>query len=157
MVFLHRIEAGTVFPGCQIAMAHDQGFGETFLQLADQSQQRGFLFRGAGVARTARSVQPAFVADADGVAVVILAVRPHLFQRTAPVDLAVAGEVEVVADVAETAVTDVVTAAGLKAKALPLRGGRAMEDDQGDRAHRSTDRSLSRTHPQWPKPPQSQL
>ena len=155
MVFLHRIEAGTVFPGYQIVMAHDQGFWETFLQLADQGQQGSLLGRCAGVARLSRSVQPAFVADAYGVAVV--AVRPHLLQRTAPVDLAVAGEVEVVADVAETAVADVVTAAVFKAKALPLRGGRAMEDDQGDRAHRSTDRSLSRTHPQWPKPPQSQL
>lgn len=80
-------------------------------------------------------IQPAFVADADGVAVVVAAVRACFFQRTAAVNHAVARHVEVVADVAEAAVEDVVKAAGLKAQRHALRRGGAMDDEQGNRAH----------------------
>lgn len=65
----------------------------------------------------------------------IEAMRAYLFRWTAAVDLTVASQVEMVADVAEAAVTDVITATILKAQAHALRRGRAMNNDEGNRAH----------------------
>lgn len=84
----------------------------------------------------ALAVQSALVAHADAVTVVVLAVRAYLFHRPAAVNLPVAGDVEVIPDVAEPPVTDVVLSALFKVKALPLRGGRAMNDNQRDGSHR---------------------
>jgi len=69
---------------------------------------------------------------------VVQAVGAHPFQRPAVVDGAVTGQVEVVADVAETPVADVVAAAIVKAQASPRRGRRAMDDKQCDLAHEAT-------------------
>lgn len=75
------------------------------------------------------AVQSAFVADADTVPVVMLAVSPDLLDWSAAVNLSVAGDVEVIPDVAEAPVSDVVPATLFKIKALPLGGGRAMNDN----------------------------
>ena len=64
-----------------------------------------------------------FVTDADGVAVVIEAMRTYFFQRAAAVYFAVAGQIEMIADVTEAAVVDVVAAAILKAQGHALRRG----------------------------------
>lgn len=124
----HRIEARARLPGVQVVMAHDEGAGEVPLQLAQQGQERCLLFRGAGVGGMAGGGESAFVADAHGVAVVAQAVGTDFFEGAAAVDFAVAGDVEVVADVAPATVTDVVTAAVLKAQAHALGRGRAMND-----------------------------
>ena len=68
-------------------------------------------------------IQPSFVTDADGVAVVIEAMRTDFFQRTTAVYFAVARQIEMVADVAEATVADVVAAAILKAQGHALRRG----------------------------------
>ena len=60
--------------------------GEELLQFPEQGQQGGFLSYGARVARVSVAVQAAFVADADAVAVVVLAVSADVFYRTAAVD-----------------------------------------------------------------------
>ena len=46
-------------------------------------------------------------------------------------------DIEVVSDVLESAVPDVVVAAGLKIQAPPLGGGGAVDDYQGDAPHAS--------------------
>ena len=135
-VFAGGVEAGAGFLGVQVAMAQDEGVGKEFPQLAQQGQQAGFLGQGAGVFRLAAGIQTAFVADADAVAVVVLAVGAYGVQGAAAVDGAVAGQVVVVADVFEAAVTDVVRAAGFKIKVPPLRGGGTMNDEQSDASHR---------------------
>ena len=116
-------------------MSHNQGRRVEAFQLAQQGQQTSFLRQRAGVLGMSVGIQPAFIADADAVSVVVPAVRSHLLQRPSAVNLTVAGDVEVVADVLEPAVADVVRAALLKAKALPLAGGRAMENNQAHRSH----------------------
>ena len=65
----------------------------------------------------------------------IEAMRTGFFQRAASVNLAVARQIEMIADVAETAVEDVVAAAILKAQGHALRRGRAMNIDLGYRSH----------------------
>ena len=50
----------------------------------------------------------AFITDADRMAVVIEAMHTYFFQRAAAVYFAVAGQIEMIADVAEAAVVDVV-------------------------------------------------
>ena len=57
------------------------------------------------------------------VTVVIEAMRTCFFQRAAAVYFAVAGQIEMIADVAEATVTDVVAAAILKAQGHALRRG----------------------------------
>lgn len=119
-------------------MPHNQRLRKLPLQAAEQGKQRRFLLRRAGVGRAVEGIQSAFVADAHGVPVVVQAVGAHPFQRPAVVDGAVTGQVEVVADVAETPVADVVAAAIVKAQASPRRGRRAMDDKQCDLAHEAT-------------------
>ena len=82
-------------------------------------------------------VQSSFVADADGVPVVSLAMGSGLFHGSAGMDRPVAGEVVMISDVPEVPMSDVVQATSLEIQAPPLRGGGAMEDDQCDGAHLS--------------------
>ena len=81
----------------QLTVAHDFGFGEVRLQ-GDEQRVEGQLLGGrAGVGRTALLVEAPLVADADGVGVVVAGVcADHLF-GAAEVELAVAGDVVVVA------------------------------------------------------------
>ena len=133
---MRGIEAGAGLLGIQIPVTHDKSIRKELLQLTEQRQERGFLRQGAGVFRLAAGIQTALVTDADAVAVVVLAVGAYGVQGAAAVDGAVAGQVVVVADVFEAAVTDVVRAAGFKIKVPPLRGGGTMNDEQSDASHR---------------------
>ena len=65
----------------------------------------------------------------------IEAMCTDFFQRTTAVYFAVARQIEMVAYVAEATVADVVAAAILKAQRHALRRGRAMNNEQGNRAH----------------------
>ena len=84
------------------------------------------------------AVQSSFVADTYRVGVVVTAVCPDLFERTATVDLSVACNVEMIADVAESPVEDVIQSAGFRRKGFPLRRGTAMNDNQCDGPHKFT-------------------
>ena len=64
-------------------------------------------------------------------AVVIEAMRTYFFQRAAAVYFAVAGQIEMIADVTEAAVVDVVAAAILKAQGHALW----RDNEQGNRTH----------------------
>ena len=102
---------------------HNQCVWKDPFQLSQQCQQRSLLFQRAGIGRTTCGIQSPFIADADGVAVVIEAMRTYFFQRAAAVYFAVAGQIEMIADVTEAAVVDVVAAAILKAQGHALRRG----------------------------------
>lgn len=65
----------------------------------------------------------------------VLAMGADFLQRAAAVNLSVARDVEVVADVAEAA-ADVLAAAVVKAQAHALGRGRAMNDGKRDDSHR---------------------
>ena len=90
--------------------------------------------RGASVSGISVVVYSSLIADADAVTVVVFAVGPDLPQRTPFVDLAVAGDVVVVADVFPPSLQVV----GL---ALPegvaLRGLRraAVQENKGNCSH----------------------
>ena len=81
----------------ELTVAHDLGIGEVCLQ-GDEQRVEGQLLGGSpGVGRTALLVEASLVADADGVGVVVAGVcADHLF-GAAEVQLAVAGDVVVVA------------------------------------------------------------
>ena len=72
-----------------------------------------------GCRRVCRGCPGRLVADAYGVPVVVLAMGADFLQRAAAVNLSVARDVEVVADVAEAA-ADVLAAAVVKAQAHAL-------------------------------------
>ena len=65
------------------------------------------MFKRSSILRATVSIQSSFVADTYRVGVVVTAVCPDLFERTATVDLSVACNVEMIADVAESPVEDV--------------------------------------------------
>ena len=65
----------------------------------------------------------------------VLAMGADFLQRAAAVNLSVARDVEVVADVAEAA-ADVLAAAVVKAQAHALGRGRAVNDDRRGGSHR---------------------
>ena len=120
--------------GREVAVAHDDGGGELACEALQEGTHTLALGLGAGVTGLARGIEAAFVADADTVLVVVLAVGSDLPQRTPFMDLAVAGDVVVVADVFPPSLQVV----GL---ALPegvaLRGlrGAAVQNDEINGAH----------------------
>ena len=119
----------------QVVVAHDERFRILRLQLLHQALQRFPLLWCSCIARVSGGIQPAFVADAERVAVVPLTMRSHLFRRPSLMDDAVAGDVVVIAYVAEASVADVVHAASLEIQVPPLRGGGTMDDKQGNGSH----------------------
>ena len=117
-------------------MTQDDGAGKESFQFPEQGQEAGFLGQGARVFRFAVAVQAAFVADADAVTVVPLAVGADVFDGASAVYGAVARQVVMVTDVFEAAVADVLLSAGFKIKVPPLRGGGTMNNEQSDASHR---------------------
>ena len=117
-------------------MPHHQRCREQQFQFADKPPQTVPLQQRAGVFGKSAGIQPAFVADAHAVRVVIEAMRPRLFHRASPVDVAVAGDVEMITYIQEPPVTDMVAPTLFKIKALPLTGGRAMNDNKCNSPHR---------------------
>ena len=104
-------------------MAHNLRFRKENLQIPEKIHESLFLFCRHGIARLALLIKTSFITDADRMAVVIKAMRTYFFQRAAAVYFAVAGQIEMIADVTEAAVVDVVAAAILKAQGHALRRG----------------------------------
>lgn len=134
-VFLYSIKTRTRFHGIQVMMPHYQRFGEQEAQLAQQCQHTSLLHQSTRIGRCAVRRESALIADADRMPVVVLAMRSHLFQRSSAVNLSVAGDIEMVSYVREAPVADVVLAAGFKIQPPPLRGGGAVDNNQGDGSH----------------------
>ena len=116
-------------------MSYNDCFGQDSPQLPEQGQQGRFLFQCPCVRGYAAGRQAPFITDADRMPVVVLAMRSHLFQRSSAVNLSVTGDIEMISYVREAPVADVVPAASLKIQPPPLRGGGAVDNNQGDGSH----------------------
>ena len=103
-ILLRRVEARTVLADirAELAVSQDAGVRIVRLQLAEQIEERTLLGVGAGVGGTALLVQTAFVADADAVVVPAGGMGTDVMDGTATVYLAVAGDIEVVANLSKT-------------------------------------------------------
>ena len=101
------------------------------LQLAEKIQQGTTLGIGAGVGRTALLVQAAFIADADAVVVPAGGMGADVVDGTATVYLAIAGDVEVVANPCK-ATLQVATAQGLDREIDIAARGTAMNYQETD-------------------------
>lgn len=134
-VFLHSIKTRTRFHGIQVMMPHYQRFGEQEAQLAQQCQHTSLLHQSTRIGRCAVRRESSFIADADRMPVMVLAMRSHLFQRSSAVNLSVTGDIEMISYVREAPVADVVPAASLKIQPPPLRGGGAVDNNQGNGSH----------------------
>ena len=127
-VLLGGIEGGTGLEGIEVVVAEDEGTGEALLELAEEKEEGLALLGGAGVLGLTVLIEAAFVADADGGAVVVLTVGTDLVKGTTGQTGAVAADVVVVADIAEASA--LVVAAHLFGRVFlsGTRGG-AVEDD----------------------------
>ena len=103
-ILLRRVEARTVLADirAELAVAQDAGVRIVRLQLAEQIEERTLLGVGAGVGRPALLVQTAFIADADAMVVPAGGMGTDVMDGTATVYLAVAGDIEVVANLSKT-------------------------------------------------------
>ena len=128
--------AAAVGVGRQVAVAHDDDGRELGRQAFQQRSQTLVLGFRAGVAGCPEGIEAAFISDADGVLVVVLAVCPHLPQWTPLVDLAVAGDIVVIADICPPSF-QVVGLALTKRIRLRRARGAAMHHDQCNSSHNS--------------------
>ena len=86
----------------EFTVAEDLGIRVIDLQRAEQGDEGGTLGRGSGVGRSAFLVEPAFVTDTDRVGIVVAGVSTgHLF-RSPHMELAVTGNIVVVATAVPT-------------------------------------------------------
>ena len=79
-------------------MPYDQGAGITLTQRFEQLPHAGLLFSRARVGGLTADVEPALIADADRVGIVVQAVSTHHPFRTAWLDRSVTTDHVVVAD-----------------------------------------------------------
>lgn len=117
------------------------------MQFSQQCQERCFLGQCPGIHWSALGGESAFVADANGMCVVIFAMCAHLFQGSPAVYFSVAGDVEMVTNVTESSVADVIQTAGFEIQAPPLWGGGAVDNEECNGSHRLMRRHLGRMHP----------
>ena len=115
-------------------MAYDAGVGVVEAEAPKERCHAALLGVGAGVGGEAAGVEAALVADAYGVGVVVPGVSSYHRLGTTGVDLAVAGDVVVVADGYEAAGL-VAGFEGLNTEAAVCPGGGAVDDNVGDLSH----------------------
>ena len=130
-----NIVAGTSLEGIQITMPQHQRLGVALLQIAEQHLHGTFLRLRTCVFGTPLAVESALVAHADGVLVVVPAVSANLLLRPPRPDHSFAVDIVMVADVLEPAMRYVVAPTFRECEPLPLRGGRAVDDNQCNGSH----------------------
>ena len=101
-------------------MAYNQCFGESFPQFAEQSEQGTSLRQCTCVLGTSGNIQPSFVTNTYRMGVMVTAVCPDLFQRTALANFSIAGDVEMVTDVTESTVLDMKMCIRDRCMAMPV-------------------------------------
>ena len=82
----------------QFAMAHNGGIGVVFLEGTEEGDEGRTLFGGAGVGGSAFLVQTSFIADADGMGIVVSGMHANLLFFAGLIDLSVFLDVVVIAD-----------------------------------------------------------
>src|SRR5574344_537253 len=135
MVLLVNIETGASLLGVEVVMHHNQCRGEHLAQVAQQCQHRPFLFHGPGILWMPPCIQSPFITDPYRVGIVVLTVSSRLEHIPAVVYLAVAGDVEVVTDVAEVPVPYMVSPAVFKALTTAIGRSRAVKDNHRNDSH----------------------
>ena len=80
----------------EVAMAEDAGIGVVGLERLQQVPEGGFLCRGAGVSGMAVRGEATFVADAEGVLVVVAGMGAGQILMTSLIDLTIASDVVVI-------------------------------------------------------------
>ena len=103
-------------------MTEDEGVGELLLQANQEVEQGVSLCLGSGISWLSVLIQSSFIADADGVGVVEVAVGTDFFQFSAFVQTPVSFNIIMIANVFEMAVLDMVFFAGFKAQILAFGG-----------------------------------
>ena len=113
----------------QLTMAHDGGIGIVFLEGTEEGDEGRTLFGGSGVGGLTFLVQTSFIADADGMGIVVSGMHANLLFFAGLIDLSVFLDVVVIADA-------LVMEAGVMAVTQPIDGetlvasrGTAMNDD----------------------------
>ena len=91
-------DAGAILPGVKVVMAYDHGAGIALVQFLKQFSHGSLLRLGAGVGGLTADVEPALVADANRVGVVVHAVGTDHPFRTAWLYRSVTTDHVVVAD-----------------------------------------------------------
>jgi len=115
----------------ELVVAQDTSAGIVELELTQEVEEGTTLGVGAGVSRMPVFVQTALVADADALVVPAGGMGAYLMHRAAGMNLAVAGDVEVIADAGKAAV-QMGTAQGFNGKRTVATGGAAMDDQETD-------------------------
>jgi hypothetical protein len=134
-VLMCSIIAGAGLAGVQVVMTQDEGCGVLTLQKAQEGHDAAALLDGARVSWVVVGCETALVTDTDAVGIVALAMCACLGDVATSMDDAVAGDVIVIAYVAEASVDDVVSPAVLRREGLALRRGTAVDDNHGDDSH----------------------
>ena len=113
----------------QLTVAHDGSIGIVFLEGTEEGDEGRPLLRGAGVGSLAFLVQASFIADADGMGIVVSGMHADLFLFAGLIDLSVFLDVVVIADalVMETGVMAVTQP--IDGETLVAARGTAMNDD----------------------------
>ena len=101
-------------------------------ELAEQVEQRTFLGVGTGVGRGSRLIEAAFITDADAPVVPPGCMCADLVDGTATVEIAVAGDIEMIADGTESPYLMVTEKLFHRIVTVTLGSG-AMYDDEADR------------------------
>ena len=130
--FLH-IKTRAVFVG-KFSMAVNGGIRKLFQKCLNESPERIFLCRSAGVLRPTSGVESPNVADADGVGIVALAVGSDHFEWATGVDAAVTIDDVVVANHLEAPLP--MPAVDVRhGIVLSLGSGGTVDDELGDLSH----------------------
>lgn len=117
----------------EVAVTEDGGGGVVGLEGFQEGPKGGLLLRGAGVGFYAFGVDASFVADADGVLVVVTGMGTDEVLMAGLVDFAVAGDVVVVSGEAEALL--VVSDEFFHGVGTVFTRGAAVDDDEFYLAH----------------------
>ena len=114
----------------QLTVAHDGSIGIVFLEGTEEGDEGRTLLGGTGVGSMAFLVQASFIADADGMGIVVSGMHADLFLFAGLIDLSVFLDVVVIADalVMETGVMAVTQP--IDGETLVAARGTAVNDDQ---------------------------
>jgi len=113
----------------EFAVAHDLGVGVVDLQGAEQGDEGSALGWGTGVGGTAFLVEASFIADADGVGVVVAGVHADLVLVAGLEDLTVFFDEVMVADAFAVEAGIVAGFEHFNSETLVAAGCRTVKDD----------------------------
>ena len=132
-------EAGaSLADALELAVTLDVGMGIVHLQRAEQGYQGGALLRGTGVGFMSMLVESSLVANADGVGIVVEGVHAYFLLRSCLVELAITGDVVVVADALAMKLGVMTRPEVFDGETLIAACCGAMDDDEGDFTHDCT-------------------